>query len=182
MEKYLIISSLAAGAAVFAVLALLISLCNEKHLPAAESFLRKRVPGAIMGAAALAWCAPQVQAVAWTSLVPYVWYLAAAALVLSVLYLDNVVARAFAGLLIMGAYTFLDMSFDYKLNMFVSGAFPAWFWGLVGIVIAAKPCYLRDFLRLGARKKFWRVLTAAVCGATALFLIGSIVIFLKVQG
>ena len=182
MEKIIILSALAAGAIFFAVLAFLTVRCCEARLPGAEKFLRNRTAGAILSAAALAWCAPQVQAVIWTSWVPWVWYLALAALVLCVLYLDNIVARGFAGLLIMGAYSFLDMTFDCKLNMGISGALPAWVWGAVGIVIAAKPCYLRDFLRLGARKKFWRILAASLAGITALFLLGTIAIYLKVQG
>ena len=138
MEKVIILSALAAGVIFFAVLAFLTVRCCEARLPGAEKFLRNRTAGAILSAAALAWCAPQVQAVIWTSWVPWVWYLALAALVLSVLYLDNIVARGFAGLLIMGAYSFLDMTFDCKLDMGISGALPAWVWGAVGIVIAAK--------------------------------------------
>ena len=182
MEKYIILSALGVGAIFFAVLALLVSRCNEVRLPGAEKFLRNRTAGAVLSAAALAWCVPQVQAVIWTSVVPWVWYLALAALVLSVLYLDNIVARGFAGLLIMGAYSFLDMTFDCKLNMGISGALPAWVWGAVGIVIAAKPCYLRDFLRLGAEKRFWRYLASALAGVTALFLLGALVLFLNRMG
>jgi hypothetical protein len=66
--------------------------------------------------------------------------------------------------------------------MGISGALPAWVWGAVGIVIAAKPCYLRDFLRLGAHKKFWRILAAVLAGVTAVFLLGAMAIYLKVQG
>ena len=74
------------------------------------------------------------------------------------------------------------MSFDYKLAMYISGAIPAWVWGAVGIVIAAKPCYLRDFLRLGAEKRFWRYLASALAGVTALFLLGALVLFLNRMG
>ena len=182
MEKYFIPAALALGAAVFGVLSLLIARCNSGHLAQAEKFLRNKFAGAVLGAAALAWCVPQVEAVIWRSWVPWLWYIALAALVLSLLYLDNVVARAFAGLLIMGAYSFLDMSFDYKLAMYISGAIPAWVWGAVGIVIAAKPCYLRDFLRLGAEKRFWRYLASALAGVTALFLLGALVLFWNRMG
>ena len=94
----------------------------------------------------------------------------------------NLASRGFAGLLIMGAYSFLDMSFDCKLNMNISGALPAWVWGAVGIVIAAKPCYFRDYLRLGAEKKFFRYLAAALAAITVIFLAVTILIYLKVQG
>lgn len=179
MEKYIVIASLAAAAAAFAGLAVLIFLCSKERINLAERVLRSRWLGGILGAAALAWCVPQIEAVIWSSWVPYLWYMAAAALILSVLYLDNVAARGFAGLLIMGAYSFLDMSFDCKLAMYITGALPAWVWGSIGIIIAAKPCYLRDFLRLGAEKSFWRFLAAFLAAVTVLFLIGSILIYCK---
>lgn len=182
MEKYLILTALAAGAVAFGAVCVLLNFCREKHIKRFESFLRNDYVGGVLAAIALAWCAPQVQAVAWRSLVPWVWPLALLALILSVKYLDNVVARAIAGLLIMGAYSFLDMSFDYKLNMGLSGAFPAWVWGAVGIVIAAKPCYLRDYLRLSAQRSAWRYIAMVFCGMSALFLLGALVLFLKGQG
>ena len=182
MEKYLITAALAIGAAAFAALAWCILVIREKNLPKVEKFLRNRSVGGVMAAIALAWVAPHVQAVAWYSLVPWVWPLAVLALFLSIKYLDNVVARAFAGLLIMGAYSFLDMSFDYSLGMYISGAIPPWVWGAIGITIAAKPCYLRDFLWLCARKSFWRYVTAGLTGVTALFLLTTIAVFWKVQG
>ena len=182
MEKYTVVTMLAAGIIFFAALAVFLLRTNEKHLPEAELLLRNKGFGTILAAAALCWCVPQVQAVAWSWLANYAWIVAAAALLLSIKYLDNLASRGFAGLLIMGAYSFLDMSFDCKLNMNISGALPAWFWGAVGIVIAAKPCYLRDYLRLGAGKPFFRFLGAAVSGITVLFLVTTVIIFLKVQG
>ena len=182
MEKYLIIAILAAGVLAFAALSWWVSRLKEDNIVAAEELLRNRTVGGIMAAIALIWVVPHVQAVAWYSLVPWVWPMAVLELFLSVKYLDNVVARAFAGLLIMGAYSFLDMSFDYSLGMYISGAVPPWVWGCIGITIAAKPCYLRDFLRLCARKKLWRYLTTGLCGVTALFLLATIAIFWKVQG
>ena len=182
MEKYVIITALSAASAVFAVLAWFVFRLREERLVGTETLLRNKFFGAVLAAGALAWCAPHVQAVAWHSLTPWVWPLAGLSLFLSVKYLDNVVARAFAGLLIMGSYSFLDMSFDYRLGMYISGALPAWFWGIVGIVIAAKPCYLRDFLRLCSRKSFWRYLAGILSVVTAVFLLAAIAIFLKVQG
>ena len=182
MEKYIVVTMLAAGIIFFAALAFFLLRTTKERLQQAELLLRNRIFGGVLAAAALSWCIPQVQAVAWSWLANYAWIIAAAALLLSIRYLDNIASRGFAGLLIMGAYSFLDMSFDCKLNMNISGALPAWFWGAVGIVIAAKPCYLRDYLRLGAEKTFFRVLAAAAAGITALFLAAAVIIFLKVQG
>ncbi|MBR7143959.1 MAG: hypothetical protein IKD10_03360 [Lentisphaeria bacterium] len=182
MENYTVITMLTAGTVFFAALAFFLWRSNKEHLPEAETLLRNKGFGMILSAAALCWCVPQVQAVAWAWLANYAWIIAAAALLLCIKYLDNLASRGFAGLLIMGAYSFLDMSFDCKLNMNISGALPAWIWGAVGIVIAAKPCYLRDYLRLGAEKPFFRYLAAALSGITVLFLIATVIIYLKVQG
>ena len=182
MEKYTVITMLTAGIIFFAALAVFLLRTNKEHLSEAEMLLRNKGFGTVLAAAALVWVVPQVQAVAWAWLANYAWIIAAAALLLSIKYLDNLASRGFAGLLIMGAYSFLDMSFDCKLNMNISGALPAWVWGAVGIVIAAKPCYFRDYLRLGAEKKFFRYLAAASAGITVLFLAVTIMIFLKAQG
>ena len=182
MEKYSVITMLSAGIIFFAALAVFILRTDKEHLQEAELLLRNKGFGMVLSAAALVWCVPQVQAVAWAWLANYAWIIAAAALLLCIKYLDNLAARGFAGLLIMGAYSFLDMSFDCKLNMNISGALPAWVWGAIGIVIAGKPCYFRDYLRLGAEKRFFRYLAAVLAGITVLFLITSVIIFLKVQG
>ena len=182
MEKYLIVAFLAAGIVFFAAMSYGLLRLNAGRISWYEQLLRNRYLGGVLSAAALAWCVPQVQAVAWTFLANWAWIIAAAALILCVRYLDNMVARGWAGLLIMGAYSYLDMIFDCKLELGLAGAVQAWVWGAVGIVVAAKPCYLRDFLRLAARKTFWKYLTAALSMLTGLWLILTIVIFLKVQG
>ena len=182
MEKYLITAFLCAGAAAFAALAFFLWRSDAKHLASSEHLLRNRYLGAVLSAAALAWCVPQIQAVAWSSLSAWAWPLAGGALILCILYLDNLAARGLAGLLIMGAYSFLDMSFDCKLNLRLSGAIIPWVWGIIGILIAAKPCYLRDFLNLGAAVKPWRYLAVIMSICSALFLLASVVFYWKVQG
>lgn len=182
MEKYTVITMLTAGTVFFAALAFFLWRSNKEHLPEAETLLRNKGFGMILSAAALCWCVPQVQAVAWVWLANYAWIIAAAALLLCIKYLDNLASRGFAGLLIMGAYSFLDMSFDCKLNIGLAGPLMAWVWGGIGIVIAAKPCYLRDFLRLGAQKPFWRYLAAALAIVTVILLICSVLLVVKVQG
>ena len=178
MEKYLTAAFLGAGAAAFAILTCFLWRCNAERLTRSENLLRNRFLGAVLGALALAWCVPQIQAVAWHSLAALAWPLAAGALVLCVLYLDNLVARALAGLLIMGAYSFLDMSFDNHLASGWSSALTPWVWGAVGIAIAARPCYLRDYLRLGAKAAPWRFMASALTLVSALFLLASVLFFL----
>ena len=182
MDKNFIIIMLAAGAVFFAGAAVGLLKADCSCLEKNESLLRHKGLGAILSALALIWCVPQVQAVAWAWLAQYAWFAAGAALLLCVRFLDNMVARGLAGLLIMGSYSYLDMIFDCKLGLGIAGALPAWVWGSIGIVIAAKPCYLRDFLRLGAEKPFWRYLAAVLAGITVVFLLMTMLIFMKVQG
>ena len=108
MEKYTVITMLTAGIIFFAALAVFIFRTDKEHLQEAELLLRNKGFGSVLSAAALIWCVPQVQAVAWAWLANYAWIIAAAALLLSIKCLDNLASRGFAGLLIMGAYSFLD--------------------------------------------------------------------------
>ncbi len=179
MEKFWIAAVFVLGSLAFAFCAAALWRTDEQHLAAAEKFLRLRKTGAILGGVALAWCVPQIQAVAWNFLIPWLWPLAAAAILGAYFYLDNLMARAIAGLLIMGAYTFLAFSFASRLGTGLSGALAAWGWGSVGILIAAKPCWLRDFLRLGARRSVWRRIAAGCAGVTAIGLAAALVLYLK---
>lgn len=182
MEKYITVAFLSAGSLFFAVMTWLLLRVRPDRAAEYDRLLRSRSLGAVLSAAALAWCVPQVQAVAWAWLALWAWPVAIGAWILCWLYLDNMAARGWAGLMIMGAYSYLDMIFDCKLNLGIAGAMFAWVWGALGIVVAAKPCYLRDFLRLAAQKKFWKFPAAALSALTVLWLILTIVIFLKVQG
>lgn len=182
MEKYMTVSALSGAIIFFAAISVMVFRCTQERIAGIEQLLRSKYLGGILCSAALAWCVPQIQAVAWTWMADYAWFLAAGALVLCVLYLDNLAARGFAGLLILGAYYYLDMIFDCKLNLGVSGALAAWVWGAVGIVIAAKPCYLRDFLRLAAQKSFWRYLALVLAAVTVLLLGGVLVLYWKTLG
>lgn len=160
MRAGLILAALAFAAAAGVLLRL-----RESGLPRLERFLRNRPVGAVLGMLALAWCIPQIRAVAWDALAPWLWPLAVAATVLAFFYLDNVLPRAIAGVLILGAYTFLQFSFASRLGTGIWGAAAAWSWGVIGILIAAKPCWLRDFFRLAARSLPWRA--AAVAATVA---------------
>jgi len=167
-EMMIFRAGLVLAALVFACSAGVFLRLREPGLPRLEHFLRNRVAGAILAVLALAWCIPQVRAVAWDALAPWLWPLAAVAATLAYFYLDNVFARAVAGLLIMGAYTFLQVSFASRLATGVWGALAAWSWGSVGILIAAKPCFLRDFFRLTARSALWRGIAFAATALSAL--------------
>ena len=176
-EQYGTLAALGLGTLFFILAAAGLIAAGEKNLPRAERLLRHRALGAVLMLLALAWCIPQVRAVAWSFLAPWLWPLAIAATVAAWFYLDNVVARALGGLLIMGAYTFLAFSFASRLATGLPGAVIAWCWGTVGILISAKPCWLRDFLRLGARRPAWRFAAALLAALTACFGVVAMVIY-----
>ena len=54
--------------------------------------------------------------------------------------------------MILAAYYFLRESFAYDIHGAVPGAIIAWSIGLIGIIFSAKPCLLRDWFRLAAKK------------------------------
>ena len=62
-----------------------------------------------------------------------------------------ITAVVVGGLLILAAYYFLQESFALDIKLALSGAVLAWSIGLIGILISAKPCYLRDAFRFLAR-------------------------------
>ena len=168
-ETLMIRAGMILGVLFFALSAGVFLFLNGKTLAPLEHALRSRVAGAILMFLALAWCIPQIRAVAWDALAPWLWPLAVAATVLAFFYLDNVLPRAIAGVLIMGAYTFLQFSFAHRLGTGIWGAAAAWSWGVIGILIAAKPCWLRDFFRLAARSLPYRAAAvAAAMGSTLL--------------
>ena len=63
-------------------------------------------------------------------------------------------ARAFAGSLIIGGYYLVHSSFDYHSKIAILMALVGWGIGIWGIVISAKPSYLRDLMRISASKKW----------------------------
>ena len=124
---------------------------NPPRIPAAEQLTRNRYWGSVIALLALAWCVPQGQALAWDWLLPYLWPLVGIFTVLAFFFLDYLFARAIGGLLILAAYYFLQESFALDIKLALSGAVLAWSIGLIGILISAKPCYLRDAFPFLAR-------------------------------
>ncbi|MDD4817232.1 MAG: hypothetical protein PHI85_04605 [Victivallaceae bacterium] len=168
----LIAAMAAFGGAAFGVLRL-----RPENAAAAGRFCRNRALGAVLTAAALALCVPQAEPIAWNWLATLLWPLVAVFTVLCWRYLDMLTARAIAGLLIIGAYYFVNFAFFLHVSSAVSTAAALGF-GVIGIVVSAKPYLMRDWLEKCAssrRAGRWSVLLMAagfaVCGVTLAMLL-----------
>jgi len=156
---------LAAAAVAFMLGALGIARLRPEKTAAAEGFCRARLLGAALAAAALALCVPQTAPIAWDWLKDILWPLVAVFTILGYLYLDFLTARAIAGLMILGAYYFVNMAFAQHLPTAAAGSVAALAVGAAGIWISARPYLLRDLLRRCAASAKIRAATALGCVA-----------------
>lgn len=154
----------------FAAEAAVLFFCrDERFLPFLEKIPRAKKTGAILGAIVIFWCIPNLRPILdpdsflQVLLIP----LAVAAIVLAVMYLDYLFARAFGGFLILLAHYFLKET--HGANLFPWAALLAallMLMGIAGIFISAKPYYLRDYFRLLCRNKMVRYGSAVYCSLT----------------
>lgn len=162
---------IAAGAAA------LICCRDERFLPVLEKIPREKKVGAVLGACVVFWCIPNLRPILdpGSFLQPLLIPLAVIAIVLAVIYLDYLFARAFAGFLILVAHYFLKEG--HGADLFPWTALPAallMIMGIAGIFISAKPYYLRDFFRLLCRNRIIRISSAVyffLTGIAALLVI-----------
>ena len=148
-------------------------LLSENNIGKAEKLCRNYKFGVVIWFACLIWCIPHTEVIIFKSLVPYLWYIAVVIAILSYFYLDYLMARAFAGSLIIGGYYILHSTFDYHSQMAVLLSIVAWLIGIAGIVFSAKPSYLRDLLRVSARNKRVKILVSIVISVFSLLLVGN---------
>ena len=146
---------------------------SEKNIGFAEKLCRNHKFGVMVWFACLAWCVPHTEVIIFSSLVPYLWYIAVIIAILSYFYLDFLMARAFAASLIIGGYYILHSAFDYHSKMAVLLSIVAWLIGIAGIIFSAKPSYLRDLLRISAKNCRIKYLISIVISVFSLLLIGN---------
>lgn len=143
---------------VIGIIGILLGLMNFKlntaNIATGEKLCRNRIAGGIIWAGCLFWCVPHTEVIIFNSLVPYLYPAAVAVSILSYFFLDYLMARAFAGSLIIGGYYLVHSSFDYHSKIAILMALVGWGIGIWGIVISAKPSYLRDLMRISASKKW----------------------------
>ena len=128
---------------------------------------RERISGTILGAVALLWCIPNIRPIFMpdspfqTFVVPLILL----AIVLAAIFLNYLFARAAAAILILGAHTVLKMGYPAQLPGYPVLAALVLIAGIIGIVLSAKPYWLRDWFRLSFRNP------AVRWGSAAYFLI-----------
>lgn len=128
-----------------------------------ERLPRERVSGTILGAIALLWCIPNIRPIFMPDS-PFqnlVLPLILLAIVLAALFLNYLFARAVAAILILGAHAVLKMGYPANLPGYPVLAALVLVAGVIGIVLSAKPYWLRDWFRLSFRNSAVRWCSAA---------------------
>jgi len=118
-----------------------------------ERLPRERISGTVLGAVALLWCVPNIRPIFHPDS-PFqnlILPLIVLAIVLSALFLNYLFARAAAAILILGAHAVLKMGYPANPPGYPLLAALVLIAGVIGIVISAKPYWLRDWFRLSFR-------------------------------
>ena len=115
-----------------------------------EKIPRERISGTILTVIALLWCIPNIRPLFMPDS-PFqnlILPLILLAIVLSALFLNYLFARAAAAILILGAHTVLKMGYPANPPGYPLLAALVLLAGVIGIVLSAKPYWLRDWFRL----------------------------------
>ena len=124
---------------------------------------RERISGTILGAVALIWCIPNIRPIFMPEspfqalIVPLILV----AIVLAAIFLNYLFARAAAAILILGAHAVLKAAYPAQLPGYPVMAALLLLAGVIGILISAKPYWLRDWFRLSFRNSAVRWTSAA---------------------
>ena len=118
-----------------------------------EKLPRERISGSILAAIALLWCIPNIRPIFMPDspfqnlVVPLILL----SIVLAALFLNYLFARAVAAILILGAHAVLKAGYPVSPSGYPVLAALVLIAGVIGIVISAKPYWLRDWFRLSFR-------------------------------
>lgn len=165
------------------ILSLLVALfflliLREKNLLFWEKLPRERISGGILGFLALLAFIPNVEPM--FPVEKYLGILLILAVVLAILcylYADHIFARAFAGILILCAHASLAESYAENVRFTSFFAVVALLYGSCGILIAAKPYYLRDLFRKCAANVYWK---SSVVLFGTVWLIASVLVLIRI--
>jgi hypothetical protein len=156
--------AIAAAVSLVAAAAFILTVRREPAMRAwYEKLPRERVSGTILGAAALLWCVPNIRPIFMpdspfqAAILPLILV----AIVLAAIFLNYLFARAAAAILILGAHAVLKAAYPARLPGYPVLAALVLVAGVIGIVISAKPYWLRDWFRLSFRKPAVRWASAA---------------------
>ncbi len=128
-----------------------------------ESLPRERISGTVLAVIALLWCIPNIRPIFMpdSPFQTFILPLILLAIVLAAIFLNYLFARAAAAILILGAHTVLKMGYPANLPGYPVLAALVLLAGVIGIVISAKPYWLRDWFRLSFRNPAVRWTSAA---------------------
>lgn len=153
-------------------------LLRTSTLPFWEKLPRERISGGILGLLALLAFIPNVEPMFPVEKhLGILIFLAVILAVLCYLYIDHIFARAFAGILILCAHASLAESYAANVRFSSFFAVITLFYGTCGIVLAAKPYYLRDLFRKCAGNIYWR---SPVIFFGAVWLIFSVLMLMRI--
>lgn len=132
-----------------------------------EALPRDRISGTALTVVALLWCVPNIRPIFMpdSPFQNFILPLILLSIVLAAIFLNYLFARAAAAILILGAHTVLKMGYPAQLPGYPVLAALVLIAGIIGIVLSAKPYWLRDWFRLSFRNP------AVRWGSAAYFLI-----------
>ena len=161
------LSVVLAFAAAVSLAAASVFILTVRREPAVRGLLeklpRERISGTILTVIALLWCIPNIRPIFMpdspfqTFVVPLILL----AIVLAAIFLNYLFARAAAAILILGAHAVLKAAYPARLPGYPLLAALVLVAGVIGIVISAKPYWLRDWFRLSFRNPAVRWASAA---------------------
>ena len=127
---------------------------------------RERGCGAALALAALAFAAGQSEIMlegGMLKLLPYIWALVPILTILSFFYLDFLLTRALAGVLMLLVPQLLHGAFVAHLPLRPAFSAICYLTAILGAVMMAAPWRFRDLLERAAVNPVWRTTAAAVC-------------------
>ena len=149
-----IVLAIAAAVSLVAAAAFILTVRREPAVRALyEKLPRERISGTVLGAVALIWCIPNIRPIFMpdSPFQMFVVPLILLAIVLAAIFLNYLFARAFAAILILGAHAVLKAAYPAQLPGYPVLAALVLVAGIIGIVLSAKPYWLRDWFRLSFR-------------------------------
>lgn len=167
MTPFLISLLLFAVFCLSAAYSFLVYAANPARLKRLESFPRAKLPGALLTALVIASLIPHIEQLqdADSILLQYhlLWPLGALFFLLILTYADFLCARALSVCCIFAAYTLLREGFSENPPLYPLLAVCFFLTGLTGIVISAKPVWLRDWLRAAVARRTVRLISGIAC-------------------
>ena len=149
-----VVLAVAAAVSLVAAAAFILTVRREPSVRALyDKIPRERVSGTILTVIALLWCIPNIRPIFMpdSPFQNFILPLILLGIVLAAIFLNYLFARAAAAILILGAHTVLKMGYPANLPGYPILAALVLIAGVIGIVLSAKPYWLRDWFRLSFR-------------------------------